>query len=103
MGFNIQEIETAVRNRLRVIFLVCCDKQWGMVKMTQQFVFHPWKTILKKSLAPGETINADLHEIAYDKVAEAMGAHGERVSAPGPAHTGARTERGVRESGGDPR
>ncbi|HPO14170.1 MAG TPA: thiamine pyrophosphate-binding protein [Candidatus Hydrogenedentes bacterium] len=83
MGFNVQEIETAVRNNLRVIYLVCCDKQWGMVKMTQQFVFRPWKTMIKKSLDPGETINADLCEIAYDKVAEAMGAHGERVSAPG--------------------
>jgi len=83
MGFNQQEIETAVRNDLRVIYLVCCDKQWGMVKMTQQFVFRPWKTLIKKSLDPGETINADLNEIAYDKLAQSMGAHGERVREPG--------------------
>lgn len=83
MGFNQQEIETAVRNDLRVIYLVCCDKQWGMVKMTQQFAFRPWKTLIMKSLGPGETINADLHEIAYDKLAESMGAHGERVREPG--------------------
>jgi len=81
MGFNQQEIETAVRNRLNVIYLVCCDKQWGMVKMTQQFVFRPWKTLIKKSLDPGETINTELGEIQYDKLAESMGAHGERVSA----------------------
>ena len=83
MGFNQQELETAVRNKLNVIYLVCCDKQWGMVKMTQQFVFRPWKTIIKKSLDPGETINADLEEIAFDKLAESMGAHGERVREPG--------------------
>ena len=82
MGFNVQELETAVRNKLNVIFLVCCDKQWGMVKMTQQFVFRPWKTLIKKSLDPGETINADLEEIRFDKLAESMGAHGERVSEP---------------------
>ena len=82
MGFNQQELETAVRNKLKVIYLVCSDKQWGMVKMTQQFVFRPWKTVIKKSLDPGETINADLEEIAFDKLAQSMGAHGERVSKP---------------------
>jgi acetolactate synthase-1/2/3 large subunit len=82
MGFNIQELETAVRNNLRVVFLVCCDKQWGMVKMTQQFVLGPWRTIAFKSLPPGETMNTELGEIRFDKVAEAMGAYGERVGGP---------------------
>ncbi|MBW1756599.1 MAG: hypothetical protein JRJ80_10560, partial [Deltaproteobacteria bacterium] len=31
MGFHIQELETALRNELPVIYLVLCDKQWGMV------------------------------------------------------------------------
>jgi acetolactate synthase-1/2/3 large subunit len=82
MGFNMQEIETAVRNNLKVIYLVCCDKQWGMVKMNQQFALKPVKTIVKKSLGPEETINADLNEIEFDKLAESMGAHGERVADP---------------------
>jgi len=82
MGFNLQEIETAVRNNLKVIYLVCCDKQWGMVKMNQQFALKPLKTIVKKSLGPDETINADLYEIQFDKAAESMGAHGERVADP---------------------
>jgi acetolactate synthase I/II/III large subunit len=81
-GFHPQEIETAVRNKLNVIFLVICDKQWGMVKMTQQFALKPLKTMIKKSLAPEETINADLGEIAFDKLAESMGAFGARVSSP---------------------
>ncbi|MBN1106006.1 MAG: thiamine pyrophosphate-binding protein, partial [Deltaproteobacteria bacterium] len=82
-GFHPQEIETAVRNNLKVIFMVICDKQWGMVKMTQQFALKPLKTMIKKSLAPEETINADLGEIAFDKLAESMGAYGARVSSPG--------------------
>ena len=82
MGFHPQEIETAVRNGLRAIYLVLCDKQWGMVKMNQQFALKPIKTLIRKSLGPDETINADLGEIRFDKLAEAMGAHGERVADP---------------------
>ena len=83
MGFQPQEIETAVRHGLPVIFIVFCDKQWGMVKMNQQFALKPIKTLLLKSLGPDETINTDLHEIRWDDVARAMGAHGERVAEPG--------------------
>lgn len=82
-SFHLQEIETAVRNRLKVVFLVCCDKQWGMVKINQQFALKPLKTMIKKSLPPEETINTDLEEIQFDQVARAMGGHGERVSDPG--------------------
>lgn len=83
MGFNMQEIETAIRNKLRVVYLVTADKQWGMVKMNQQFALRPIKTMIKKSLGPEETINADFHETRFDLLAESMGAHGERVSKPG--------------------
>ncbi|MDY0003648.1 MAG: thiamine pyrophosphate-binding protein [Polyangia bacterium] len=82
MGFHPQEIETAVRNALPVVYVVFCDRQWGMVKMNQQFALRPLKTFLLKSLPPEETINADLGEIEWDGVARAMGAHGERVSRP---------------------
>ncbi len=80
MGFHMQEVETAIRNNLNVIYIVVCDKQWGMVKMSQQITFKPIKTVLKKSLDENETINADLGEIAFDKLGKSMGAHGERVS-----------------------
>ena len=82
MGFHPQEIETAVRNGLPVVFLVLCDKQWGMVKMNQQFALKPIKTLIRKSLGPDETIKADLGEIRFDELARAMGAHGERVADP---------------------
>lgn len=87
MGFHMQEIETAVRNDLPVVFLVLSDKQWGMVKINQQVALKPIKTIVKKklqnkSLDPSETINADFSETQWDKLAEAMGAHGERCDSP---------------------
>jgi acetolactate synthase-1/2/3 large subunit len=82
MGFHAQEVETAVRNGLQVIWLVVCDKQWGMVKINQQFKLKPIKTLVKGTLSPEETINTDLGEIEFDALARAMGAHGERVADP---------------------
>jgi len=82
MGFHPQEIETAVRNRLPVVYLVLCDKQWGMVKINQSFALKPLKTLVLKTLGPDETINADLGEIEFDLLARSMGAHGERVADP---------------------
>ncbi len=53
-----------------------------MVKINQLFALKPVKTMIKKSLSPQETINTDLGEIEFDKLAESMGAYGERVSDP---------------------
>ena len=80
MGFHPQELETAVRNGLPVVYIVFVDRQWGMVKMNQQFALKPVKTIVRKSLSEAETINADFSEIRFDDLARSMGAHGERVS-----------------------
>jgi len=80
MGFHPQEIETAVRHDLPVIYVVFVDRQWGMVKMSQQFALRPIKTIVRKRLGEDETINTDFSEMAFDEMARAMGAVGERVS-----------------------
>ncbi|MBI2565742.1 MAG: thiamine pyrophosphate-binding protein [Candidatus Schekmanbacteria bacterium] len=82
MAMHCQEIETAVRDGLDVIFLVLCDKQWGMVKMNQQFALRPLKTLLLRSLGPDETINTDFREIEFDKLGRALGAYAERVGDP---------------------
>jgi len=82
MGFHSQEVETAVRNKAQVIYIVLCDKQWGMVKMNQQFMLRPFKTMIFKHLDADETIKADLGEIEFDKLGMSMGAYGERVSDP---------------------
>jgi acetolactate synthase-1/2/3 large subunit len=85
MGFHMQEIETAVRNNLPVVYMVVTDKQWGMVKMNQQFQLKPIQALIdnkihKKPL--DEAINADFSEIEWDKLAQSMGAFGIRVNNP---------------------
>lgn len=82
-GFHMQEIETAMRCRLPVIFLVLADRQWGMVKLSQGMALNPEGMLERRSLSSNETINTDFEEIAYDKLAQAMGAHGERVAKAG--------------------
>ncbi|MDX1657842.1 MAG: thiamine pyrophosphate-binding protein [Nitriliruptorales bacterium] len=86
-GMHPQEVETAVRHDLPVIYLVLADRAWGMVKMSQQIAAKPLKTVAKKllfdqGLREDETIYTDFHEIEYDALARAMGAHGDRVSRP---------------------
>jgi acetolactate synthase-1/2/3 large subunit len=80
MGFHPQEIETAVRHRLAVTFLVLCDRQWGMVKWSQGMATDAAAMQAQRSLPPERTLNTDLGEIRFDLLARSMGAHGERVS-----------------------
>jgi acetolactate synthase-1/2/3 large subunit len=80
MGFHSQEIETAVRNDLPVIFLVLCDRQWGMVKVNQEIALDPRRTLTEGGLPADQTINTDLGETRFDLLAESMGALGARVS-----------------------
>lgn len=84
MAFHMQEIETAVRCGLKPIFLVCCDRQWGMVKINQMIALQPVRDSFATALGPdgSRTINTDLGEIEWDRLAMAMGAYGERVSDP---------------------
>ncbi|MCA9596291.1 MAG: thiamine pyrophosphate-binding protein [Myxococcales bacterium] len=81
MGFHCQELETAVRHELPVVFVVLCDKQWGMVKLTQQFALGTAREVI--GVEDQGTINTDFHEVRFDDLARSMGAHGERVAAPG--------------------
>ncbi|GIW71624.1 MAG: acetolactate synthase large subunit [Planctomycetota bacterium] len=82
MGMHLQELETAVRHRLRAVFVVFCDRAWGMVKMGQQIATHPLKALVFKKLAEHEYTGTDFAEIRFDLLAEAMGARGERARAP---------------------
>ncbi len=68
-GFNMQELETAVRLNLPLIIIVAVDGAFGMEKSAQRRVFNreaPW-------------FHHDHAPVRYDKVAEAMGCHGEYV------------------------
>jgi acetolactate synthase-1/2/3 large subunit len=84
MAFQMQEVETAIRHGLRPVFLVCVDRQWGMVKLTQKLSLAPVADQFQHALGTdGQgSINTDLGEIGWDRVAESMGGHGERVADP---------------------
>lgn len=84
MAFHMQEIETAVRCNLKPIFLVCCDRQWGMVKINQMIALQSARGMFATALGPdgSRTINTELGEIEWDRLAMAMGAYGERISDP---------------------
>lgn len=80
MGMHPQEVETAVRENLPVICVVLCDRQWGMVKLTQQFGIGELRATM--GIEGEGTINTDFEEIRFDQLAAAMGALGERVADP---------------------
>jgi len=70
-NFNIQELETAVRENLPVVCLVMVDGAWGMEKTAQKRTWGreaPWFKV------------HNAQEIRYDKVCEAVGGHGEYVT-----------------------
>ena len=71
-----------MRHKLRIIWLVLCDRQWGMVKINQSFAMKPLTMLLRKRLAPDENLWTDLGEMDFAGIAQAMGAHAERVSDP---------------------
>ncbi len=69
-GFNIQELETAVRHQLPVIIIVAVDQAYGMEKSAQRRVFGREADWFGQELSP----------VRYDQVAVAMGCHGEYVT-----------------------
>ncbi len=80
MGMHLQEIETAVRHELPVVFLVLCDQQWGMVKFSQSMALDAEAMTAERRLPAARTLNTDFAETRFDELARSMGAHGERVS-----------------------
>jgi acetolactate synthase-1/2/3 large subunit len=69
-GFNIQDLETASRLKLPLTFVVANDSAWGMIRSGQKLAYS------------GRHIGVDLSDIRYDKIAQAMNCHGERVEEP---------------------
>lgn len=68
IGFHIQELDTMVRHELPVVTVVMANDAWGMSIHGQDVLFGKGNDIISR-LAP----------TAYEKVAQAFGAHGERV------------------------
>jgi acetolactate synthase-1/2/3 large subunit len=72
-GFNMQELETAVRNKLAVIIIVAVDGAYGMEKSAQ----------LRQFGREADWFGHDHAPVRYDQVGAAMGCHGEYVETAG--------------------
>ncbi len=71
-GFNLQELETALRTRAQVICVVMVDGAWGMEKASQRRIF-----------GHESFLNCDHAPVRYDLVARDMGCFGIQVRGPG--------------------
>lgn len=68
-GFHMAEFDTAVRHGLPVIVIVGNDARWNAEHQIQL-----------RDYGAGRTIGCELLPTRYDKVAEALGGHGEHVA-----------------------
>jgi acetolactate synthase-1/2/3 large subunit len=67
-GFNVMELETAVRANLDLTFVVMAESEWTM-------------EIPNEMTRWGTTFGTTMGEVRWDKVAEGLGCHGEYVDA----------------------
>jgi acetolactate synthase-1/2/3 large subunit len=67
-GLSAMEVATAVRHKLAVIVIVSNNAGWGDVRYEQDELF-----------GPGRHVASTLPGIRYDRLAEALGGHGEHV------------------------
>ncbi len=66
--FNIQELETAVRCNAPVVAIIANDRRFGMIAGVQHLLF------------ADRYYQVDFTDVRFDKVAEAMGCFGERIT-----------------------
>jgi acetolactate synthase-1/2/3 large subunit len=69
-GFNAMEMETARREGAPIVVIIANDRAWGMIKATQKLSYKE------------RYIGVDFSDARYDKLAEALGCYGERVTKP---------------------
>jgi acetolactate synthase-1/2/3 large subunit len=70
-GFNAMEMETAVRENAPIVVIIANDCCWGMIKGGQKLVYEE------------RYCGVDFTDVRYDKLAEALGCHGELITEPG--------------------
>lgn len=72
-GFNVMELETAVREKLAVVVIVAVDDAWGMEKTA----------FTAQGFGPPDWADRgiDMGAVRYDGIAQMMGCHGEIVRA----------------------
>ncbi|MBM4444826.1 MAG: thiamine pyrophosphate-binding protein [Chloroflexi bacterium] len=75
-GFNAMEMETAAREKAPVVVVIANDRRWGMIRCVQKLGYNE------------RHCGVDFSDARYDRLAQALGCHGERVTEPaqiGPA------------------
>ncbi len=72
LGFNLMEINTAIRFRLPIVIVVSNDLGWGMIRHSQSLKF-----------GPGVNVATELGTFPYHTMIEAMGGYGQLVEKPG--------------------
>jgi len=70
LGFNIMEMETALRENASIIVIVAVDNGWGMERSAHNFGGVPAEQ------QQGVNISG---EMRYDLIAQGLGCHGEKV------------------------
>jgi acetolactate synthase-1/2/3 large subunit len=69
-GFNAMEMETAAREKAPIVVIIANDRSWGMIKGAQKLAYQE------------RYCGVDLSDARYDKLAQALGCYGERVTEP---------------------
>ena len=65
------EFDTAVRHNIPVVCVIGNDQAWGMIKHGQEMIY-----------GKDRVVAAELGARRYDRVVQALGAHGELVRKP---------------------
>ncbi|MCD6571058.1 MAG: thiamine pyrophosphate-binding protein, partial [Deltaproteobacteria bacterium] len=68
-GFNAMEFDTAVRHNIPFVCVIFNDQAWGMIKHGQEI-----------SYGSERVVGSELGVVHYEKVAQALGGHGEFVT-----------------------
>jgi len=71
LGINLMEFDTAVRHRLPIVLVVSNNAAWGIELNSQRADF-----------GEDRVIGTLLRDCRFDRVAQALGGHGERVTEP---------------------
>jgi acetolactate synthase-1/2/3 large subunit len=71
-GLNAMEYDTAIRKGIPFVGIIGNDGAWGQIKVAQEVLY-----------GEGRAPAADLGDVPYERMVEALGGYGERVTEPG--------------------
>lgn len=72
LGFHLMEFDTAVRHKRPIVIVVSNNSAWGIERLAQIDDF-----------GPSRVLGTELRDCRFDRLAQALGGHGERVDHAG--------------------